>query len=177
MKIVCLGWGSLIWNPQQLKIEKEWYTDGPWLPVEFTRISGDNRVTLIIDTDAEPVQTLWASATTNNLQEFIDSLKIRERTREKNIHWINCADTTADPIKSIIKDWLLEKKLDTAVWTGLSFSSKTNNQRPSVEEVITHLKGLATTTKEKSEEYIRKTPAQIATEYRQEIEKALNREF
>lgn len=41
MKIVVLGWGSLIWNPGDLKINSEWQKDGPTLPIEFARVSSD----------------------------------------------------------------------------------------------------------------------------------------
>ncbi len=33
MKIVCLGWGSLIWKPGDLKCNPEWQADGPVLPI------------------------------------------------------------------------------------------------------------------------------------------------
>ena len=59
MKIACIGWGSLIWDPRELKIGNDWNDDGPMLPVEFTRISSDKRVTLIIDKQAKRVRTLW----------------------------------------------------------------------------------------------------------------------
>ena len=39
MKIACLGWGSVIWDPRALPIQREWFKDGPFAPVEFTRQS------------------------------------------------------------------------------------------------------------------------------------------
>lgn len=54
MKIACLGWGSLIWNPGDLKIKTEdWFSGGPILPIEFVRISTDKRVTLVIDEESK----------------------------------------------------------------------------------------------------------------------------
>jgi hypothetical protein len=48
MKIAVLGWGSLIWQPRELRISLPiWKTDGPELPVEFARVSMDGRLTLV----------------------------------------------------------------------------------------------------------------------------------
>src|SRR5690348_5301348 len=54
MKIACLGWGSLVWDPRALPIQREWFKDGPFAPIEFTRKSTDGRITLVIDPSAHP---------------------------------------------------------------------------------------------------------------------------
>ena len=46
MKIAVLGWGSLIWDPKELDANNEWNNDGPFLPIEFARISNNGRLTL-----------------------------------------------------------------------------------------------------------------------------------
>jgi hypothetical protein len=43
MPTVCLGWGSLIWDPRELPIAVEWQTNGPLLAVEFARQSKKGR--------------------------------------------------------------------------------------------------------------------------------------
>ena len=48
MNIAILGWGSLIWCPGSLRIRTLWRSDGPRLPIEFARISQDDRLTLVI---------------------------------------------------------------------------------------------------------------------------------
>ena len=60
MKIACIGWGSLIWMPENLMIQNKWFEDGPMLPIEFARQSDNGRITLIIDEFARPVRTLWS---------------------------------------------------------------------------------------------------------------------
>lgn len=49
LKIVILGWGSLIWNPRGLPREGPWEEGGPSFPIEFSRVSNDCRLTLVID--------------------------------------------------------------------------------------------------------------------------------
>src|SRR5882757_9070612 len=78
MNIACLGWGSLIWRPDNLLIRREWFGDGPLLPIEFVRQSNDGRLTLVITDTAKAVRTLWALMATDDLNTAKQSLKIRE---------------------------------------------------------------------------------------------------
>ena len=179
MKIACLCWGSLFWNPKELKIQKDsdgnniWYEDGPFLPIEFTRISGDDNVTLIIDDKAKPIQVMWALFETNDIDTAREMLRKRERTIIDNIHFAIAEEKVDDKIKSTIIQWIKTKEIDMAIWTGLSYSSKTENKRPTAEEIIRHLKNLPEEGKIVAEKYIRKAPKQIQTEYRKRIEEEL----
>jgi hypothetical protein len=49
MNIAILGWGSLVWDQRVLPTESEWNSEGPRLPIEFSRVSQDGRLTLVID--------------------------------------------------------------------------------------------------------------------------------
>ncbi len=175
MKIACIGWGSLIWRPDGLKIQNKWFEDGPLLQIEFARQSDNDRITLIIDNHKEtrPVRTLWTLMTTENLDEGKLSLRDREGTVDKNIHSVLTNEVTEDQVKTIIKNWLLVKGLDAAIWTGISYGKKTNSSRPTVDYVINHLKGLEYEKRKVAEEYIRKVPRQIDTIYRRRIEMEL----
>lgn len=171
MKIACIGWGSLVWRPENLKIQNKWFEDGPLLPIEFTRISDNDRVTLIIDRESSPIRTLWALMSVGELSEAIESLRIRENIqRESLIHHVLASENNSDDIKSIIIEWLRYKQLDAAIWTGLSYSKKTNQERPSIEEILHHLTTIDHNSRKNAEEYIRKTPRQVDTAYRRIIE-------
>ena len=105
--------------------------------------------------------------------DCINSLQERERTTKEYIHYTSLEENSEDTIKSIIKKWLLEKNLDAALWTGLSYSKKTNNKRPELKDIFRHLEQLTEDERRIAEQYIRKTPRQIDTVYRREIENKL----
>jgi hypothetical protein len=45
MRIACVGWGSLVWDPRDLPVKGAWRPDGPRLPIEFARQSDNGRLT------------------------------------------------------------------------------------------------------------------------------------
>ena len=173
MKIACLGWGSLIWEPNELELEienKEWFTDGPYLPIEFTRFSNHEKVTLIIDEEARPVQVLWNIMKSKDLMYVRENLKVREKTPTlDNIHYLISEENQTNKIHSIISEWAKLKKFDAVIWTGLSYSKKTNNKRPSLEDILSHLSSLTDEKLIEPKEYIINAPKQIETEYRKHI--------
>ena len=107
--IVCLGWGSLIWNLAGLPVQKlesglplpswvlspegkdigDWQPDGPQVRVEFARQSGKarDRLTLVLFDAAEPQPSLWVRMTVATLGEAVRALARREYsgTAEKNV--------------------------------------------------------------------------------------------
>jgi hypothetical protein len=175
MKIACLGWGSLIWRPGNLLIQRKWFNDGPLLPVEFVRKSDNGRLTLVITETAKPVRTLWALMTTDNIEIAKTSLRIREGIpKEKLSTWIGSltvADEITEDMQLIIKNWAIGLKLDAVIWTTLP--SKFNNLEghvPTIDEAISYLRSVDINTWETAQEYVRRTPKQIDTEFRRRFE-------
>ena len=83
--IVCLGWGSLIWDPRSLKISGAWREDGPSIGVEFLRQSMDGRLTLVLDSASKENPAFWIRMDCDSLTEARESLRDREGTSIKYI--------------------------------------------------------------------------------------------
>lgn len=178
MKIACLGWGSLVWDPQTLPVRTPWFQDGPLLPIEFARQSMDDRITLVIvpeDTVAA-VRSLWALMSIDDLAEAKKELANREGIKEDNIDkyigsW-PCGVDSDCKVSAKIEKWAASKDLDAVIWTALSPKfQNTNNCFPTPDQVLAHLNDLPYEKRRHAEEYIRKAPRQIDTEYRRRIER------
>lgn len=173
MRIACLGWGSLIWDPRELPIQRQWFQDGPPVPVEFLRRSMDDRITLVLHESAAPVRSLWAIMDSHDIGVARKALCDREGTSLKWIHvWKPGMDTP-----KLIPDmptWAANNGLCGVVWTALppKFDGKTG-EAPSCDEVIGHLSQLKGLKRDNAERYIRNAPRQIDTLYRRHIEAKL----
>jgi hypothetical protein len=181
MKIAILGWGSLIWKPENLAydIESKWSPDGPFLPIEYSRISGDGRLTLVISDEVNEVKTLFAISTFETLDQAILNLAIREGSNISTIGFYikNSSQTSPNNFKyrNNIENLLKQNdNVDAVIWTNLTknWTSKTTYQ-----DRVEYLLSLTENAKLKAEEYIRKTPKQINTALRSEIEERLNWKF
>ena len=174
MNIGCLGWGSLVWNPDGLPITK-WKYDGPFLPLEFARQSMDGRLTLVLLNKGNNVPVLYSILRAHDLTTAITLLSTREGCARK---WIGYCTTNGDSgdfdhTKAIMY-WAQNKKLDAIIWTALppKFSSIVG-RIPTAEEAISYLATMDVLTQQRAEEYIRKAPTQIRTPYRQLFEQQL----
>ena len=176
MKLACLGWGSLVWDPRGLPVVGPWFEDGPFMPVEFTRKSNDGRITLVCDDQAAPLRVLWAQMQVPDLHAARLALRDREGINAEQWEhlvpaWISGED---DPKGFLgISAWAHSVGLEGVVWTGLGHKFNDNTGRPTVGEIISYLDGLRRPVRVKAEQYVRRTPTQIDTEYRREMEARL----
>jgi hypothetical protein len=176
LKIACLGWGSLIWDPRALPIQRKWFEDGPFVPVEFTRQSSDGRITLVIEPSAAPVRVLWAVMLSPDLQSARDALRDREGiTGDKWMSRIGSWQRGEAAPESIseLAEWAQAHGVDAVVWTALGPRFNGQETSPSVDQVIQYLRNLTGPIRENAERYVRCAPRQIDTEYRRRIEAEL----
>lgn len=172
--IACLGWGSLIWDPRNLPIQRYWFNDGPLIPVEFARQSADGRITLVISPATRPVRSLWALMDSDCLEDAKKHLQLREGTKNPE-HIGNWSKGQESPreIPNLSK-WARVRNIDSVIWTKLppNFNDG-DNGKPRVEDVLRYLRELTGTARDAAEKYIRRAPRQIDTAYRRRIEAEL----
>ena len=182
MKIAFLGWGSLIWDPRVLKKRGDWHNDGPLLPIEFARISNNGRITLVLHPGAKKIQALWAWADFSSLDETIENLCKREETTKERIGYISVTDKqrrcqVVPLIFEEISAWARKKDIQAVVWTDLPSNFKEElGKQFNLENSIEYLLELKRNSPEeykKAVGYIKKTPSQVQTRNRQQIEEVL----
>ena len=173
MRFAILGWGSLIWDPRDLPVTGEWFADGPTLPIEFSRVSSDKRLTLVIDEqNGTQVPTQYIQSPRNELSRVISDLQSREgMPSARHIGFVDrSAEKRSARINSIaktIEDWASARNIEAVVWTDLppNFAERCGTLF-SVEAAAQHLQSLSPTESEKALCYIRRAPAEVETALR-----------
>jgi hypothetical protein len=174
MKIAILVWGSLFWDPRNLEKTHEWFYDGPLLPIEFARISGGNRLTLVIKPNFDCVPTLYAVSSNDDFIAARMNLQSRENTTNiDNIGFVNFTNNTHHVRPSnafvidILTQWNKAKKFDAIIWSDFKPRFTDAIHQPfTLPNVITFLDVLSEVEKVEALKYIRNTPAQITTRFR-----------
>ena len=174
MKIACIGWGSLVWCPQPLHVVQGGFrtarcsqSSSP----ESPRTSESLSSSLPISSDS----VLWALMSLTDLDAAKKDLAAREGIEENNIaRSIGAVTGQSNPTngaESELKRWLSIVGFEAAIWTNLKPKIGTDYRKPTIEEVIKHLREkVSHEQRANAEQYIRKTPRQIDTDYRRCIE-------
>jgi len=183
-RIVVLAWGSLVWDPRDLNLEDAvWHEDGPLLPVEFSRVSSDRRLTLALTRGADAVRVLWAYMGTDAVGEAVWSLSQREGAKPENVGFLDLKTgeywcRTVDEHIPTIRDWALDKNAANAdigvvIWSDLkpNFAKKARKEL-NAENAISYLKDLRPEIKKRAKEYIEKAPGQTRTRIRDALQDA-----
>lgn len=173
--IACLGWGSLIWDPRELPIQRNWFDDGPLIHVEFVRKSKDGRITLVLEPTETPVRSLWAVMDTTDIATAREALRKRESCNSNDIgSW--AAGEASPQLVLGLPEWAHARGIDAVVWTALppKFGDPNTGNAPTEEEVVHYLSNLTGAVRDTAERYIRNAPRQIDTAYRRRIEAVLH---
>jgi len=128
MNIAILGWGSLIWDPRELPHYGPWKTGGPVLPIEFSRVSKDGRLTLVIDPAGPPVPTRFALSPRTDITDAVEDLRKREGTIRKWIGFFVAATGASSrqqfpeqvDINGVLREWCAAQQIGECAWTALT---------------------------------------------------------
>ena len=201
--IVCLGWGSLIWDIDGLPVEKlkrnlpippwvlspeggdvgDWKPDGPEVRVEFVRQSSCDRLTLVLYDAAERQPCLWARMTVGTPNEAVRALTKREYRKipeEKIDDWskINIGrwskgKAAPTPIPSL-GVWANDRNIEHVIWTKLRPKFCSLPVAPTEDQAVAYLRRLSGKKRAaEAEKYVRRAPPQIDTAYRRRIIRCL----
>jgi hypothetical protein len=175
-RIACLGWGSLIWSPGKLPIQRAWFEDGPFIHVDFLRESDSGCLTLVLHESAPAVRSLWAIMDATAVEQARKELGIRERcekTWDRNIHVWQRGQVTPRLIVDL-EQWAQTHSVEAVIWTGLPpRRNGKSGELPTIEQALEYLGKLPDDKRKEAERYIRYSPPQIDTPYRRKFEAVL----
>jgi hypothetical protein len=177
MRIAILGWGSLVWDPRNLPIVGEWQPGGPVLCIEFSRISDDDRLTLVIDErNGTAVPTRFAVSEKADLELAITDLQEREGITNRDRIGVferqqgftsKRAQMKHPKACEKIRAWAENEQFDAVIWTALGpqfFDRICVAFSPAA--AVRYVDELKAESRAKAFEYIRKAPLEIDTPVR-----------
>lgn len=159
-----IAWGSLLWSPRNLRVTGPWEPTGPRLPIEFSRVTTDGRLTLVVDPVAGVEVHAGSPLTPDDARR---NLAEREACGIENIgivrrETINGADQVSFPLPTHLQPlvkWLDGGRFQAAIWTALPTRFDAVTGAPfSVPSGLSYLDGLRGATRDVAFEYIRRAP-------------------
>jgi cation transport regulator ChaC len=172
--VAILGWGSLIWNPpdsylteaDRLKMPGCWHSDGPMLPLEFSRVAGDGHLRLVIDpVHGRNCRVFYTLSGHSSVTETIKHLQVWEGLPSAEVvHFVHRDDTPDDLARASVVSWLKEHHFDAAVWVGLGNNFQEKTGKPfTVENALEYLDTLRGEARDAALSYIAKVPESMDT--------------
>jgi hypothetical protein len=179
MRISIIGWGSLIWDPRDLPREGLWESGGPILPVEFSRVSRDSRLTAVIDYEhGAEVQTRYVLSPRVDIDDAVNDLRRREDTVKKHIGFVDVKNgidsATRNPNHrtdcDTVRRWLGGTNFSGGVWTALRPNFRDETERDfSIDRAIEYLASLPMSARRQALKYIRNAPPEVDTPLRRKL--------
>jgi hypothetical protein len=183
MKIAIIAWGSLCWDPRELQLATPFELAGPTLPVEFCRVSKDQRLTLVIDeTFGTLCGTYAATSACGELDAAMENLRLREGMgNADHVGFVEIATDRRSKIAArhhphaveTIADWGFHAGYDAVIWTALESQFEQHTSEPfSVNAAMRFLEELQARDAEafgRALEYIRRAPEATQTPVRERV--------
>ncbi len=176
--IAILGWGSLLWDLDDLapKVEGPWaLRAGPRLPMEFSRISPKRRMGLTLALDpamGAPCATHAIRSRRAELAAARADLAARERAPLDRIGWADAEgfESRLPAVAGVIAAWCAASGWAGAVWTDLepNFAEHAGTEF-SVPNAMGWLRGLKHDSLAEAHRYIRNAPATVRTPLRRAL--------
>ena len=178
MNIAILGWGSLLWDMDDLatKVQGEWQMGaGPRLPMEFSRISPKRKMGLVVCLEPEngaPCPTHAIQSIRTDIKETVADLATRERCTPGQIGYATQpkAHSRLPSVAAAVQDWLGQTGWSGAVWTDLdpNFAAE-RGEAFSVARGMAYLKTLRGESWAEAHRYITEAPTQTDTPLRRAL--------
>ncbi len=187
MKIAVLGWGPLVRDRRDARAAAKFAPNGPLLPIEFCRVSGDGRLTLVIDETFGAICTTYSMPSPlDDLYAATDDLRIREdMLYARGIGFVEPASGKSSDVAmqrhpqavATIIAWTQTNGHDAAIWkiVASNFAEPAKGGEPfSVTAAIRYLEKLEAqdaATFASALAYIRNAPPEVQTPVREEVDK------
>lgn len=130
MRIACLGWGSLVWEPRELPIRGSWFQDGPLIKVEFARQSQDGRITLVLNEQGTLVRSLWALMDCPKIEDARKALRAREGVPKSRPEFIGSFERGGDHLQAAPSGWNISNWTQSSGLRYRQSSVKLNRSPP-----------------------------------------------
>jgi hypothetical protein len=175
-----LGWGSLIWDLDNLAphVRGDWAMGaGPALPMEFTRVSPKRKRALVVCLDAVHgvgCATNAIASVQGGIGAVVTDLARRERAPEQRIGAVCLAGgqargTSPEVVKGV-RRWCLAEGWAGAVWTDLPSNFEDHlGEVFSVPRAVSYLRGLTGDSLDEAVRYIENAPAATDTPLRRAL--------
>jgi cation transport regulator ChaC len=172
-KVICLGWGSLIWSPRTLPLASRWFEGGPAARVEFLRESPGGRLTLVLDPTGSRVRLRWALVKARQVEEAWEALRVREGVPGHRPEWVGIwrpGDAVPGRLPALDR-WARRRHADAVIWTALPARFEGVEGRiPSLREALAYLRSRQGAEATAAREYVERAPAQTDTWFRRRFE-------
>jgi len=141
MRIAIIGYGSLIWDLENLApwVSGDWQLGaGPLMPVEFSRVSPKRKYALVLVIDEKldhQCKTSVIESSQSHIEQAVANLAARERCPADMIGYISSGGQFHRPQQSAAS-WLKQSDYDAVLWTALPGNFESERQ-----QAFSHLHG------------------------------------